>query len=122
MPRQHMHRLQFCNKAAGLAELFDSIACNIDASAFSDVEEVEDSSSKRPTRARKPAKTEVSSEEGSEGESNEDIVQRHPTFSNAPAPTRERISRSSKLLAQDKISKMADENTDIQRGKQTIDC
>ena len=59
-------------------------------------------------------------ESSSEDDDDEDsaggaVVQRRPTFTDVDptaAPTRERISRSSKTLAQDKMTKLADENTE----------
>ena len=101
--------LEFCGKAAGLAELFDSIAGTIDTSSISDIEVEEEIIPKRTVR--KQTKRDVSSDEDSGSDDEEDVTQRRPNFGSAPsAPTREKISRSSKTLAEGKMFKMADEN------------
>jgi hypothetical protein len=120
--------LEFCNQAAGLAEIFDSIVCNIDTACLSDVDD-EAAAPKRLGAAARPKKAAArrvasasSGEEDSEGDSESeggegDVVQRRPAFAAeaAAAPTRERISRTSKSLAQDKMSQSADENMENQR-------
>ena len=110
------HRLEFCNQAPGLAELFDSIVSNIDTSTISDAEE---ETVQKSTKTRKVTRRDVSSSEDECSDTNEAsdediVVQKRPAFSSAPVPQRERISRSSKSLAQDKISMMADENVENQ--------
>lgn len=116
-PKYHDFRLEFCNQAAGLAELFDSIICSVDIDAISDVEE--DTAPKRTTKAKRVTRRHDADSESSDGgdsEEEEEVVQRRPAFvaSAAGTATREKISRSSKTLAQDKMTKLADENMEKQ--------
>ena len=120
----YWYSLEFCNQAAGLAELFDSIVCNVDISAISDTEDDIIAPTKRITKTNKNSTTirqnnkNSSDEDENDGsDDDDDVVQRRPEFSTVPTvPSgRERTVRSSKTLAQDKMSKLADENIENRR-------
>lgn len=98
-----------------MAELFDSIASYVDVSSFSDIEDSDEPIIRRTTKPRKINKKDENCDEisDSSNDEEEEVTQRRPAFSEQPP--RERISRSSKTIAQEKISKMDDENTDFQK-------
>lgn len=69
------------------------------------------------TRRDSSSEDEEGERSSQESDGEEGIVQKRPGFHDASvkAPSREKISRSSKLVAQTKIAKMADENVENER-------